>query len=84
MSTRTLVLLTFCLVLAACGKVNQQNYSRLHVGMGKAEVETLLGAPSECAGALGLTSCTWGDDKAFISVQYAADQVVVFSGHGLK
>jgi hypothetical protein len=52
--------------------------------MTKPEVEQLLGAPSECAGALGLTSCTWGDEKSFISVQYAGDKVVMFSGKGLK
>jgi hypothetical protein len=73
-----------CALLAACSKVNQENYSKLAAGMSKAEVERLLGAPGECAGALGVTSCTWGDDKAYISVQYAGDKVMLFSGKGLK
>ncbi|WAJ38094.1 hypothetical protein OU800_02340 [Pseudomonas sp. GOM7] len=83
MSKRAFVLLTCCL-LAACNKINQENYAKLEAGMSKAEVESLLGAPGECAGALGMTSCTWGDDKAYISVQYAGDKVMMFSGKGLK
>mgnify|MGYP006171432627 CR=1 FL=1 len=83
MSMRIVALLACCL-LAACSKVNQDNYSKLKAGMSKQEVESLLGAPGECAGALGVTSCTWGDEKSFISVQYAADKVLMYSGQGLK
>jgi hypothetical protein len=39
---------------------------------------------TQCSGALGMSSCTWGDAKTFISVQYAADKVVLFSGQGLE
>lgn len=84
MSFRALVLIGTCVLLAACNKVNQANYSQLKAGMTKPEVEQLLGTPSECAGALGVTSCTWGDEKTFISVQYAGDKVLMFSGKGLK
>lgn len=84
MSFRSVALLGLCLLLAACNKVNQENFAKLHTGMSKTEVEQLLGAPRECAGALGFTSCTWGDDKTFISIQFAQDQVLVFSGAGLK
>ena len=84
MSLRSLALVACCLLLAACNKVNQENFSRLKTGMSKTEVEQLLGQPRECAGALGFTSCTWGDEKTFISIQFAQDQVLVFSGAGLK
>jgi hypothetical protein len=84
MSLRVVALLTGCLLLVACNKVNQENYSKLKPGMGKDEVERLLGGPSECAGALGMSSCTWGDEQRFISVQYAGDKVLMFSGKGLK
>ena len=83
MSMRIVALLACCL-LAACNKVNQDNYSKLKAGMAKTEVENLLGSPTECSGAIGLTSCTWGDEKAFISVQFAGDKVMLFSGQGLK
>lgn len=84
MSLRVLTLLACCVALTACSKITQDNYSKLNAGMTKAEVESLLGGPSECAGALGMSSCTWGDEKRFISVQYAGDKVLMFSAQGLK
>ena len=84
MSLRSLALLSFCVLLAACSKLNQENYSRLKTGMDKAQVEALLGSPTECSGALGVTSCTWGDEKTFISVQYAGDKGLMYAGQGLK
>lgn len=84
MSLRSLALLSFCVLLTACNKINQENYSKIHAGMSKAEVEQLLGAASDCSGALGMSSCTWGNKDAFISVQYAADKVIIYSGQGLK
>ncbi len=73
-----------CLLMAGCSKINQENYAKIGPGMSKAEVEALLGEPTECSGAMGVSSCTWGDQKTFISVQYAAGKVVMFSGQGLK
>ncbi|PAU65961.1 hypothetical protein BZL41_04020 [Pseudomonas sp. PIC25] len=84
MSLRRIAVLSFCMLLAACSKVNQENYAKLKAGMTKAEVENLLGKPTECSGALGLSSCTWGDQQIFISVQFAGDKVMMFSGQGLK
>ena len=84
MSLRTLMLLVVVLGLSACSKINQANYAKLQAGMAKAEVEALLGAPTECAGAIGISSCNWGDEKTFISLQYAGDKVLLFSGQGLK
>ena len=84
MNKRSLVLACTLLALTACGKINQDNYAKLSAGMSKAEVEALLGSASECSGAVGLSSCTWGDNKSYISVQFAADKVMMFSGSGLK
>ncbi|CAK9891718.1 MULTISPECIES: outer membrane protein assembly factor BamE domain-containing protein [Pseudomonas] len=84
MSLRSLALLSLCVFLTACNKINQENYSQLKSGMTKVEVEKLLGAPTDCSGALGMSSCTWGDEKTFISVQYAGDKVLMYSGQGLK
>ncbi|WP_397450339.1 outer membrane protein assembly factor BamE [Pseudomonas sp. NA-150] len=84
MSLRTLAVLSVCVLLAACNKINQENYSKLEAGMPKPQVEKLLGSPTECSGALGMSSCTWGDKKTFISVQYAGDKVLMYSGQGLK
>ena len=84
MSLRSIALLSFCVLLAACNKINQENYSQIKAGMTKAEVEQLLGSPTDCSGALGVSSCTWGDKNSFISVQYAGENVVMYSGQGLK
>ena len=84
MTKRFIILFGAALLLTACSKINQENYSKLSVGMSKAEVEALLGTAAECSGAMGLASCNWGDDRAGISVQFAADKVVVFSAVGLK
>lgn len=84
MTLRHFLLLSACVLITACSKINQDNYSKIQVGMNKLEVEDLLGTPSDCSGALGLSSCTWGDEKRYISIQYAGDKVVVFAGHGLK
>jgi len=84
MSPRLVVLLAGCLLLVGCNKVNQENYAQLKPGMSRGEVEHLLGKPGECAGALGMSSCTWGDKQRFISVQYAGDKVMMFSGKGLN
>jgi len=84
MSLRHFAMLACCVLLAACSKINQENYAKLEAGMTKADVEQLLGGPTECSGALGMSSCTWGDQQSFISVQYAGDKVLMFSGKGLK
>jgi len=82
---RRFTLLSLCLLLSACDdKLNQENYSRLEPGMTRTEVEQLLGKPTECSGAFGFSSCTWGDKQTFISVQYGGDKVLLFSGQGLR
>jgi hypothetical protein len=72
------------LLLTGCSPLNQENYAQLQPGMSKAEVERLLGGPDECSAALGVASCTWGNEQRFISVQYAGDKVLMFSAKGLK
>ena len=84
MSLRHLSLIAAIALLAACSPVTQENFAKLKAGMSRAEVEELLGKPGECAGALGMSSCTWGQKNRFISIQFAGDKVMMFSGQGLK
>ncbi|MGK9066194.1 outer membrane protein assembly factor BamE domain-containing protein [Stutzerimonas chloritidismutans] len=84
MSFRHLLLIPTVALLAACSPVTQENFAQLKAGMSRAEVEELLGKPGECAGALGMSSCTWGQKNRFISIQFAGDKVMMFSGQGLK
>src|SRR3546814_10471723 len=84
MPLRTPLLIACVVLLAACSPITQENFAKLKPGMERVEVEQLLGKPSECAGALGMSSCTWGEKKRFISVQFAGDKVMMFCGKGLK
>lgn len=71
--------------LAGCNTaVTQEDYAKLKAGMSKAEVEAVLGKATECSGAIGVTSCTWGDKEHFISIQFVGDKVLIYSGQGLK
>ena len=81
------VIFTLCFFImrfAPGSPITQENFAKLKPGMERVEVEQLLGKPSECAGALGMSSCTWGEKNRFISVQFAGDKVMMFSGKGLK
>lgn len=84
MSLRHLGLLAGLLILAGCNPITQENFAKLEAGMSRQQVEELLGKPGECAGALGMSSCTWGAKHRFISIQYAGDKILMFSGQGLK
>jgi hypothetical protein len=84
MSSRAVVMLAICAALVACSEVSQENYAQLKTGMSKADVETLLGKPAECDSAMGVSSCRWGDAQRSISVQYARDIVLTYSGKGLQ
>lgn len=79
-----LAVVSLCLLFAACSRLTPENYAQLSAGMARAEVEALLGKPTQCAGALGLSSCTWGDSERYVSVQFAGDQVLLFSAKGLR
>ena len=84
MPLRYFVLVAGALFLVACNPVTQENFAQLEAGMSRQNVEQLLGKPGECAGALGMSSCTWGAKHRFISIQFAGDKVMMFSGQGLK
>lgn len=72
------------LLLAGCSKVTMDNYSKLERGMEAAEVEAIIGAPSECSETLGVRNCLWGDENSNISVTYAGSKVINMSATGLK
>ena len=79
-----IAIVTVCLVsLMGCSKLTTENYDQLHVGMQYDAVISLLGKADECSGAIGLKNCKWGNDEKHITVSFAGDKVVVFSGQGL-
>lgn len=72
------------LLLGACGKLTVENYDKLKVGMPYTEVKQLLGAPNGCSDVLGVKSCTWGDEKRHITVNFIGDQVVIFNAENIR
>jgi len=70
--------------LAACSKVTVENYNRLEPGMPYATVQQILGKPTRCSDVLTVRSCTWGDDRRNITVNFVVDQVVLFTSENIR
>lgn len=83
-SAPRLAVAALALLLAACSRLTVENYDKLRVGMRYDEVKQILGAPEKCSDVLTVKSCTWGDDKRFIQVNFVADQVVLFNSSNLR
>lgn len=79
-----IAVLAAALVLAACSKLNEENYSKLKVGMPYHEVRGILGEPARCDDALGLRNCRWGDDARWIRVGFVGERVAVTAGSNLR
>jgi hypothetical protein len=78
-----LLVLTTLFLVTACGKINNDNYQAIEIGMDYTEVETLLGNPSECDDMLGMKQCQWGGDNKHINVKFVASKVTIYSKKGL-
>ena len=78
MRFRSLVLV-LALALAACSKVNEENYAKVRDGMSEQEVHALLGSPTESSsvGVLGIsgTSSRWVAKDAVITIQFVNGKV---------
>lgn len=79
-----MLVLAAALLLMGCSKLNEENYSKLKVGMPYDEVRSLLGEPARCDDALGLRSCRWGDDSRWIRVSFVAERVAVTAAGNLR
>ena len=73
MKTRALVMMSL-LLLAACSKVTQENFTKIQDGMSEPEVHALLGPPttSSSVDILGITGThsRWEGSDAVISVRF--------------
>jgi hypothetical protein len=79
-SVRPLLAVLGVLLLIACGsKLSEENFRKVQTGMSQAQVQGILGAPSETSsvtlGTLAGTSMVWKNDDVTISVQLFNDQV---------
>lgn len=71
-------------LVTACSKLTVENYDRLKVGMSYSEVTQILGSPAKCDQAVNLRQCTWGDEQRRITVNFAADRLVLSTANGIK
>lgn len=83
MKLRLAAMAATVLLLAACSKVNADNYAKLETGMSRDAVVALIGEPDHCDSALGFESCRWGDDSKHIEARFAAGALLSKSGKGL-
>lgn len=77
------LVITAVLLLGACSKVNNDNYTKLESGMSKDDVVAILGAPDSCESALAFETCRWGDKDKNIEVRFAADNLLAKTAEGL-
>ena len=76
--------LSLALLLAACGKLNVENYDKLKSGMSYEEVKRILGPPAKCSDVLGVKQCSWGDETRHVDVSFIGDQVLIFSAENIR
>ena len=71
------------LLLAACSKVSQENFSRIRDGMSEQEVAAILGSPTETSSTsvLGVsgTSSKWAAADAAITIRFVNGKVALKS-----
>jgi hypothetical protein len=71
------------LLLAACSKVTQENFSRIQDGMSEQEVAALLGSPTSSSSVqvLGIsgTSSIWESGDSNITIRFVNGKVALKS-----
>ncbi|HEU0200590.1 MAG TPA: hypothetical protein VFR86_09145 [Burkholderiaceae bacterium] len=72
-------------LLAGCAsRLTAENYAKLRVGMSYEETTALLGRPDQCSGAFVMKSCTWGDQRRSINVNFVGDKVVLYTAENIR
>jgi hypothetical protein len=71
------------ILLAACAKITQENFSRIESGMSEQEVIAILGSPTESSSVdvLGIsgTAARWAGSDAEITVRFVGGKVALKS-----
>lgn len=82
---RSTAIITLGLLLAACSKLNAENYGKIKLGQSFEEVQALIGKPSRCDDAMGARNCTWGKEGgARVNVTFAGNKVILFGAQNLR
>ncbi len=76
------VVLAFAFITAGCGvdKVNKTNFDKIKTGMTEAEVQAILGPPTESSGVdvavFAGTTSIWKEGDTVISIQFVNGKVI--------
>ena len=85
MQNRLILALLVLGLLAACSKLNMENYDLLKTGMEYDEVVDIIGSPDSCSEKFGTKSCIWGDeDGSHIKAKFLKQTAIFFSNKKLK
>jgi outer membrane protein assembly factor BamE (lipoprotein component of BamABCDE complex) len=72
--------LALCLVACAGSKINKENFDRINTGMSQAEVQSILGPPTESESVdvtvFSGTSSTWKWQDTTITIQFVNGKVI--------
>ncbi|MBN1839431.1 MAG: DUF3862 domain-containing protein [Campylobacterales bacterium] len=81
---RYFLIIFVMLFIAGCSKVSKENYDKIDVGMSFKEVNAILGKANTCDALIGMSDCTWGDEKQYIKIKFVADKVMLIHSKGLE
>lgn len=80
-TARLLCALALAALLAACSKVNQENFAKIENGMTQEQVFDILGKPTESSGreVLGVssTSAKWIAGDAVVTIRFVNGKVML-------
>lgn len=76
-----LALLTLAI---ACSRLTPENYAKLKVGMSYDDTKSILGTADRCSDAVGVKSCTWGDDARYVRVNFVAEKVILYTAENVR
>ena len=79
-----LLLAAALLLLSGCNKLTKENYDKIKSGMMYDEVVQIIGKPTNCSEAIGISSCTWKHGESEVNVNFIANKVTLMSGDNLK
>ncbi|CCQ12089.1 lipoprotein, putative [Pseudoalteromonas luteoviolacea B = ATCC 29581] len=78
------IIIAMALGLAACSKVNLENYNKITVGMDRTEVEQFLGSADKCEEKTLHTACVWGNETKNIEINFVSNKVTIYTKEGIE
>lgn len=81
---RMFAVLAMAFALAACSRLDEENYARLKAGMSYEEVTQIIGRADRCDETLGVKHCVWGNDEHGVTAEFVGGKALVFSSRNLR